>query len=348
MQGTISERLSKSYREAVHVTLNRSLETDGLNTVLAAANAASIDVSINDLLIKAVGVALAEHPAMNAIYQDGTHELIKEVNIGVAVDVEAGLVTPVVPDVENKTVENVNKTRSDLTNRALSGDYTAEVLSGGTFTISNLGMFGIDDFDPIINPPEVAILGVGRIRDDGTMTVSLSFDHRVVNGADAARFLDTVVDTLTDVTALERMFSTDLALDGTLSDRTIRVETASGLAGRYRTAYGDVSFDEPEDIGGDGSAPSPVDHLLGALGSCLSLSVRQMAERDGVDIGEIRCDVIGSPEQGPLESVVTELELETEADADSIDTVIAKAKRACYVARSLSDDLSVSHEWSRL
>jgi pyruvate dehydrogenase E2 component (dihydrolipoamide acetyltransferase) len=240
-------------------------------------------------------------------------------------------------------------------------------LSGGTFTISNLGVFGIDDFDPIINPPEVAILGVGRIRDDDSMTLSLSFDHRVVNGADAARFLDTLVGTLTDASALADFYEADVdaaavdvedagaaAASATGSDadaptepRDVRVENPEGYAGRYRTAFGDVAFDEPEDHGGSGTAPSPVDHLLGALGSCLSLSVRAMASRDDVPVGEVSCDVRGSPDGGPLKRVAVELELETDADEDAVETVVTKAERACHVNRALSEDLPVSLKWSR-
>jgi pyruvate dehydrogenase E2 component (dihydrolipoamide acetyltransferase) len=83
-------------------------------------------------------------------------------------------------------------------------------MEGGTFTVTNLGMFGVDSFDPIINPPEVAILGVGRIRDDDTMSLSLSFDHRVVNGADAARFLDSAAQKLTDASWLAGRFEADV------------------------------------------------------------------------------------------------------------------------------------------
>ena len=131
-------------------------------------------------------------------------------NVGVAVDVDGGLVTPVVPDVRTKSAEEVAALRGALTERALAGEFTSEDLAGGTFTVTNLGMFGVDSFDPVINPPETAILGVGRVRENGTMTLSLSFDHRVVNGADAARYLDDLVGTLTDPGTLVSFFDADL------------------------------------------------------------------------------------------------------------------------------------------
>lgn len=215
VQQTISDRLSESYRNAVHVTNKRRFDASALQAVADAADAAGVDVSMTDLLVKAVGAQLAAQPEFNTLFEDGTHKLIDEVNVGVAVDVEAGLVTPVVPRVTERSAEDVAGVRGDLTERALAGEYTSEDLSGGTFTITNLGPFGVDSFDPVINPPEIAILGVGRVREDGTMTLSLSFDHRVVNGADAARFLAGLVETFSDPLALADFFDADvLAAEG--------------------------------------------------------------------------------------------------------------------------------------
>jgi pyruvate dehydrogenase E2 component (dihydrolipoamide acetyltransferase) len=209
VQQTISDRLSESYRNAVHVTVKRRFDASALTAVADAAAAAGTDVSLTDLLVKAAGAELATRPAFNALFEDGTHKLVEEVNVGVAVDIDEGLLTPVVPSVTDKSAEEVAAVRGELTERAFDGEYATDDLAGGTFTVSNLGPFGVDSFDPVINPPEVAILGVGRVREDDTMTLSLSFDHRVHNGADAARFLDGLVDTLTDPLALAALFETD-------------------------------------------------------------------------------------------------------------------------------------------
>lgn len=210
MQQTISDRMSTSHQQAPHVTLNRSFDATALLDVKTAAAAEDVEISLTDLLVRGIGAELAERPAFNALFEDGTHKLIEEVNIGVAVDIEEGLVTPVVPSVATKSVEDVAAVRRERTQRALDGAFEMSDMEGGTFTITNLGMFGIDSFDPIINPPEVAILGVGRVRDDGTMTLSLSFDHRVVNGADAAKFLDGAVGKLTDANWLADQFEEDI------------------------------------------------------------------------------------------------------------------------------------------
>ena len=349
VQRAVGERLGESEANAVHVTLNRSIDAGALGETVSAVRAAegTEDVSITDLLLKAVADALTAHPEVNALFEEGEHRLVDEVNVGVAVDVEEGLLTPVVASVDERSAEEVGRARSELIERARSGEFDTDDLSGGTFTVSNLGPFGVDDFDPIINPPEIAILGVGRIRDDGEMTLSLSFDHRVLNGVDAARFLDTLSERLTDAATLAGYFDGSPSTPATPDEREVRAETAEGFAGRYRTARGSVAFDEPESVGGTGSAPSPVDHLLGALGSCLSLAVREQARRDGIDLGAVETTVTGSPDRGALEAVDVELELATDADADAVEKVVTKGERACYVARTLSDDLSVSVEWTR-
>jgi pyruvate dehydrogenase E2 component (dihydrolipoamide acetyltransferase) len=192
------------------VTLNRSFDATTLREVQTAAANEGVDVSLTDLLVRGVGMELADRPAFNALFEDGTHKLIEEVNIGIAVDIEEGLVTPVVPSVAEKSVEEIAAVRRERTQRALNGEFEMSDMEGGTFTITNLGMFDIDSFDPIINPPEVAILGVGRIQDDGAMILSLSFDHRVVNGADAARFLDGTVGNLTDAKWLADQFDENI------------------------------------------------------------------------------------------------------------------------------------------
>lgn len=202
IQQTISERLSTSYRNAVHVTLRREIETGALESKVAEAGSQGPDVSYNDFLLKAAGDALVDHPAFNAHFVDGEHVLYEDVHVGLAVDTGGSLLTPVIEDVDDRDAAEVNEARTELTERVVAGDYTMDDLRGGTFTVSNLGAFGVDSFDPIIDPPQVAILGVGRVRDDGTMALSLSFDHRVVNGADAARFLDSIATRLADDSTL--------------------------------------------------------------------------------------------------------------------------------------------------
>jgi pyruvate dehydrogenase E2 component (dihydrolipoamide acetyltransferase) len=200
----IAERLSASWRERPHVTL--TTEADATNLVNARQQLAEElgqKVAYDALLVALVARALAEQPHMNARLTERGIERLSEINVGVALDAERGLLVPVVRDATAKSLLQVQRTLAELVERALAGRSLPDDLSGGTFTITNLGMFDIDVFTPIINPPESAILGVGRIvakpvavdrqvvvRD--RMTLSLSFDHRLIDGAPAARFLQRV------------------------------------------------------------------------------------------------------------------------------------------------------------
>jgi len=159
--------------------------------------------SYNTLLVKLAAQALSEHPALNASLDGETIVVWQQVNIGVAVDTERGLVVPVIRDVAGKSVGQLTEEMNELLSRASAGKALPDELTGGTFTITNLGAFEIDAFTPIINPPECAVLGVGRLVEryvvvDGQpairtmLALSLTFDHRLVDGAPAARFLQRI------------------------------------------------------------------------------------------------------------------------------------------------------------
>ena len=215
MRRTIASRLQESYHDAVHVTASREAPAGAM---LAAADrelkvdGETVDASVTDVLLCALSDTLAEHPAFNATFDDGTHRIYAEHNVGVAIAIDEGLVTPVLADVGSKSLAAVAEERRRLTERVRAGEYTMNTFEGGTFTVSNLGPLGVDSFTPIINPPEVAIVGVNRIREEAVpdgdggvgfekrLTLDLSFDHRVVDGADAARFLRTLAGYLGEAT----------------------------------------------------------------------------------------------------------------------------------------------------
>jgi pyruvate dehydrogenase E2 component (dihydrolipoamide acetyltransferase) len=157
-------------------------------------------VSITDLIVKAVAMTLIKHPEVNASFQGQTIRVYHRVHIGLAVALPEGLITPVLRDCHSKTLAQIAVESRDLVERAKGRKLKAQELSGATFTVSNLGMFGIDEFSAIINPPEGAILAVGAIREEPVvesgqmrigrrMRLTLSCDHRVMDGAMGARFL---------------------------------------------------------------------------------------------------------------------------------------------------------------
>jgi pyruvate dehydrogenase E2 component (dihydrolipoamide acetyltransferase) len=203
---TIAERMSQSAFTAPHVTLMTEAEATNLVSARGQLNLelpAADKISYNALLAALVARALREHPGINARWEpDGIH-LLPDINIALAVDTERGLMTPVLRNLDQLTLAMVQSGYSALVARALAGKSLPEDVAGGTFTITNLGASEIDGFTPIINPPQAAILGVGRIVDkpvarDGAVvirsmvTLSLSFDHRVVDGGPAGKFLQRV------------------------------------------------------------------------------------------------------------------------------------------------------------
>ena len=198
---TIARRMTESHAETAPVTL--STEADATDFAALRAELDIPHLTVNDLFLKLTAVALAEHPGLNASWRDGTVHRHDEIHIGIAVDAHAGLLVPVITNVGARDLPELARETADLVLKARQGDLEPEHLQGGTFTITNLGAYGIDVFTPIVNLPQCAILGVGRIvskpavyqgrvvpRD--MVALSLTFDHRVVDGGPAARFLDTV------------------------------------------------------------------------------------------------------------------------------------------------------------
>jgi len=163
----------------------------------------NVKISLTHIIVKAVAKALEKHPIMNSTLEGDKIKILKNINIGVATATEMGLIVPVVKNADKLSLREIAEVTRELVNKAKSGSLTKAEISGGTFTITNLGMYGIDTFTPLINPPECAILGVGRVIEkpvviDGKievkpmMTLSLSFDHRITDGAPAALFLQTL------------------------------------------------------------------------------------------------------------------------------------------------------------
>lgn len=204
-----AKRLGQSKREAPHFYLNREVDAEALLAFRATLNEAlaPAKVSVNDLVVKAAATALREHPAVNVSYTEENLLFHKRIHVGVAVAVEDGLVVPVVRDADRKSVSEIGREARELAGKAREGKLSAQEMSGGTFSVSNLGMFGVDSFSAVINPPEAAILAVGAVRDepvvrDGQvvpgkrMAVTLSVDHRATDGATAAKFLARLAELL--------------------------------------------------------------------------------------------------------------------------------------------------------
>ena len=188
----------KSKREAPHLTLGMEVDMTEASKLKS-----SLNVSFTDILVKAVALALRKHPVLNSTLKENRIILRENINIGIAVARGDDLLVPVIHDADRHSIKEISRLTRDIIERTREDNLTERDVLDGTFTISNLGMYNIDFFTPIINPPEAAILGVGKIEKKPVVIqdqirvremvhLSLSFDHRIVNGVPAALFLSEI------------------------------------------------------------------------------------------------------------------------------------------------------------
>lgn len=204
-----------SLTNMAQLTLNASYDMTQVNAFRSAAKAADDNASItlNDVIVFAVSRTLPNHPDLNAHYYDDKMVRFKHVNLGVAVDTPRGLLVPVIPAAELMSLGDLSRTVKEKVSAAVAGKLLPDDMKGGTFTVTNLGVLGIESFTPIINPPQTGILGVNtietRVRENNletykAMTLSLTFDHRAIDGAPAARFLQELVRNLESFSEFSR------------------------------------------------------------------------------------------------------------------------------------------------
>lgn len=207
MRKVIARRMTESF-QSPHFYLTVKVETQELGKTAKQLmplieNKIGIRLTITDLIIRMVAKALEDNPSMNCAYVDGSVKLFKRIDIGLVTAVEGGLVVPVIRQANKKSLEEIAQARAELVQRARDGKLSMAEMRGSTFTISNLGMFEIDQFSAILQPPEAAILAVGRIADkavvrDGQivirpmMTLTLSIDHRILDGVIGSQFLQSL------------------------------------------------------------------------------------------------------------------------------------------------------------
>jgi pyruvate dehydrogenase E2 component (dihydrolipoamide acetyltransferase) len=212
MRSAVAERMTQSFQTAPHFYLTREIDVSELLALKRTLSAAlerrgGPRLSITDMLIRAMAIAMAAHPRVNASWRDGGIVPNAEIAIGVAIALDDGLIVPVLRDIAAVDLMTIARRRSELVERARAGRLTAADFSAAGATLSNLGMFGVDQFQAILNPPESVILAAGRIRDrvvavNGaaavrpTMSCTISVDHRVLDGAQAARFLAGIAEAL--------------------------------------------------------------------------------------------------------------------------------------------------------
>jgi len=217
-QRITAERMSQSFRTVPHFYLTVEAQAEHLldlrqRLLPVVEQKVGVRLTLSDILVRIVAIALREHPRLNAAWEDGRVRLNHEVNVGLATATEGGLLVPVIRQADRKSLSEIAAERATLVAKAEEGRLTLDEISGGTFTLTNLGMYGIDQFQAIINPPQSGILAVGRVKErpvgvDGqlalkpTVFLTLSCDHRVLDGTMAAAFLQRVVELIEEPYAL--------------------------------------------------------------------------------------------------------------------------------------------------
>jgi pyruvate dehydrogenase E2 component (dihydrolipoamide acetyltransferase) len=204
MQRVIAERMTQAKQQIPHFYATVEVEMDELMALRKQLNEQleeqGIKLSVNDFVMKACAVALKEYPNLNSLWTSRGIELHEQVDLAMAVALEAGLITPVIRDAANKTLSAISAASKDLAKRAREGGLKPEEYQGGTFTVSNMGMFGVESFSAIINPPQAAIVAVSSIMQRAIfkgeevvpvslMKLTLSADHRIANGAEGAQYM---------------------------------------------------------------------------------------------------------------------------------------------------------------
>jgi pyruvate dehydrogenase E2 component (dihydrolipoamide acetyltransferase) len=204
MRRTIARRMAESTSTVPHFFLTTTIDATEMvklrKQILEQTADAGIKITFNDLVVKAVALAVRNMPDVNVSFAGDSLIRHRRIHIGIAVATDRGLIVPVLRDVDQKSLGEINRQTADLAERARSGKLQPAEYSGGTFTISNLGMFGVEQFNAVINPPEAAILAVGAIAREPAehegqivlrdrMKLTLSVDHRALDGALGARYL---------------------------------------------------------------------------------------------------------------------------------------------------------------
>lgn len=204
MRGIIAQRMHASLQEMAQLTHGFEVRMDAVVAVRAKLKERdSSPPGIGDFIVRAAALALREHPLLNATVEEKHIVLFEEINIGLAVAVPNGLMLPVITNAADRSIAELGAESKRLAEACREGTISADEMAGATFSVTSLGGYGVDMFTPIVTPGTVAILGVGRLRDgvewDGdtakrtrVLTLSLSFDHRAVDGAPAAEYLQTV------------------------------------------------------------------------------------------------------------------------------------------------------------
>jgi uncharacterized OsmC-like protein len=345
IQAVGAKNLTQSWQQVPHfvqmvrVDMSRTLEKR------RAMSAGDAKTTITDLILAAVVQALRENPRINASYRDGEMLIYDRINLGIAVDTPSGLVVPVIRDAQTLDLGGISTRAAELATRAREKKLLPQDLEECTFTVSNLGAYGVENGTPVIFAPQAALMFVGAIRDeviaiDGkpevrpAMQIAIAYDHRGIDGASAARFTTRVKQLLEDgAQAASGEETTKPAPfrkhEVTLSarDDNLKVEVN----------YGPMRWSlDGDDVAG----PDPVSAFLGALGGCLLMSLRVAARVRKVSLGRASVHVQAN-EKGHVKEIQVQLEVESALDDNQLHHLVEVAERGCHVRAIIKPEIDL-------
>ncbi len=335
--------------QMVQIDMKRALEA---RRSINASNASGARVSVTDVILAATAVALKENPRINASYSDGERLIYDLINLGIAVDTPDGLVVPVIHDAGALDLKGISARAAELAERARNKQLRPADMENATFTVSNLGAYGIENGTPVIFAPQSALMFVGAIHDqvlaiDGraevrpAMQIAIAYDHRGLDGAIASRFTTRVKALLEAPDFLDAGSATTAAAPARHRDVTIE---ALGETLKTEVRYGALRWPLSGD---DASAPDPVSSFLGALGSCLLMSLRVAATARKIHIGRTSIHARAN-EKGHVKEIQVELQVETTIDDDQLHRLIEVAERGCHIRALIRDEVAFSLQVARI
>jgi pyruvate dehydrogenase complex dihydrolipoamide acetyltransferase long form len=350
IQAVGARNLTASWNAIPHFVQMVQVDMSRAIAARKSINDGGTKIGITDLILAATVQALKENPRVNANYDNGEMLLFDRVNLGIAVDTPEGLIVPVIHDADRLDLSGLNARVAELAERARNRQLRPTDLEGATFTVSNLGAYGVENGTPVIFAPQVALMFVGAIRDevlavDGraevrpAMHLAIAYDHRGIDGAVASRFTTKVKAILE---AGDFAGATKAPEVTPVRPREVMVE-AIGESLRTRISSGILTWQSSAE---DASAPDPVTTFLGALGSCLLMSLRVGARVRKLNVG--RASVVArSNEKGHVKEIEVELKVESSEDDDKLHRLVEVAERGCHIRQLVREDVPLNLKVTR-
>lgn len=354
IQAAGARNLTESWRNLPHFVQMVRVDMSRALAARKSLAAAGTRLSVTDIILAAAVRALRDNPRVNASYSDGEMIIYERVNLGVAVDTPDGLVVPVVHGADLLAPPALSAQVAALAEKARTRRLRPEDLEGATFTVSNLGAYGVDNGTPVIFAPQAALMFVGAIRDevlavDGrpevrpAMHIAVAYDHRGIDGATASRFTTGVRQLLESADFLGAAQASTASNAPPMRRREVTVESVGeSLVAEVR--HGNRLW---QLSGEDSASLDPVTSFLGALGGCLLMSLRVGARVRKLNVGRSRL-VARANEKGHISDIEVTLEVETDIDDEKLRHLLEVAERGCHIRRMISDDIRVTLRALRL